>query len=283
MVAVLKGKPVADKLTGQLIEETCQLKQKGIIPGLKIVRVGSRPDDIAYEKGALSRCNKVGINADVVEFPETVSQEQLIGTIMDLNSDSSVHGVLLFRPLPKHIDELVVRRALTPDKDVDCMNPLNEGKLYEGDPSGFPPCTPTAVIEMLDYYGIEAKGKNTVILGASKVVGKPLAVMLLDKRATISVCHSQTKDRALYMKQADLVISAVGKANMVKADQLKPEAVVIDVGINACEGGICGDVDYEDVLSCASAVTPVPGGVGAITSTIIAKHVIKACKQITGT
>lgn len=278
MGEIIKGKPVADKITEELIVEVEQLKNREIYPKLAIVRVGARSDDLAYEKGAVSRCKKIGIESEVTELPLDITQEDFIKELKKINDDSKVHGILIFRPLPKHLDEEVIKYEIAPEKDIDCLSPVNEGKLYEGDASGFPPCTPTAVMEMLNFYDVELMGKDATIIGASNVVGKPAALMLLNERATITVCHSKTKDTAKLAREADIVVVAVGRANLVKDNFVKEGAVVIDVGINLLDGKLCGDVDFEGVKDKAGMITPVPGGVGSVTTSILAKHVVKACK-----
>lgn len=279
MGVTIKGKPVADKITMELINEVEKLKNKGIHPKLSIVRVGARPDDLAYEKGAVSRCEKIGIETEVLELPSEIPQEAFIKELKKLNENDGVNGILIFRPLPKHLDEAVIKYEIAPEKDVDCFSPINEGKLYEGDNSGFPPCTPSAVMEMLDFYNVEVKGKDATVIGASNVVGKPAALMLLNRRATITVCHSKTKDTAKVASGADILVVAVGRANLVKEDFVKQGGVVIDVGINVINGKLCGDVDFEGAKDKAAMITPVPGGVGSVTTSILAKHVVKACKM----
>lgn len=278
MGEIIRGKPVADKITEELIEEVDRLNSKGVYPKLSIVRVGARPDDLAYEKGAVSRCKKIGIEPEVIELPLDISQEDFIKKLRSLNEDSKVNGILIFRPLPQHLDEEVIKYEIAHEKDIDCLSPINQGKLYEGDTSGFPPCTPTAVMEMLKFYDVELKGKDATIIGSSNVVGKPNALMLLNERATITICHSRTKDTAKLGSQADILVVAVGKANLVKENFVKEGAVVIDVGINLLDGNLCGDVDFEGVKDKAGMITPVPGGVGSVTTSILAKHVVKACK-----
>lgn len=279
MGEMMLGKPVADKITEDLSKEVVEIKKKGISPKLAIVRVGERPDDLAYEKGALARCKKVGIETVVMALPLEITQEEFIQSIHRINHNRDVHGILLFRPLPKHLDESVIKYEIAPEKDIDCFSPVNEGKLYEGDASGFPPCTPTAVMEMLKYYDVEISSRDAVVIGASNVVGKPMALLLLNERATISVCHSRTKDTAKVTDGADIVVAAVGRANLVKEYFIKEGAVVVDVGINEVDGKLCGDVEFDAVKDKASMITPVPGGVGAVTTSILAKHVVKACKR----
>ena len=281
MGEIIKGKPVGDALSEILKGECEALVKEGIQPKLAILRVGAKPNDLSYERGALKKCDTIGIVAEVTELSEDTTQEQYIEALEKLNKDSSVHGILTFRPLPKGIDEEVIKNVISPEKDVDCFSPMNTAKLMEGDKTGFPPCTPTAVVEILKHYNDPLKGANVVVLGRSMVVGKPVSMLLLGENATVTICHSKTQDLAKVCSQADVLVAGVGRARMVTSDYIKEGAVVIDVGINAKPegGGICGDVDTDDVVEKASMVTPVPAGVGSVTTSILAKHVIKACKQ----
>ena len=281
MGEIIKGKPVGDALSEILKGECEALVKEGIQPKLAILRVGAKPNDLSYERGALKKCDTIGIVAEVTELSEDTTQEQYIEALEKLNKDSSVHGILTFRPLPKGIDEEVIKNVISPEKDVDCFSPMNTAKLMEGDKTGFPPCTPTAVVEILKHYNVPLKGANVVVLGRSMVVGKPVSMLLLGENATVTICHSKTQDLAKVCSQADVLVAGVGRARMVTSDYIKEGAVVIDVGINAKPegGGICGDVDTDDVVEKASMVTPVPAGVGSVTTSILAKHVIKACKQ----
>ena len=281
MGEIIKGKPVGDALSEVLKGECEALVKDGIQPKLAILRVGAKPNDLSYEKGALKKCDTIGITAEVTELPEGTTQEQYIEALEKLNKDSSVHGILTFRPLPKGIDEEVIKNVIAPEKDVDCFSPMNTAKLMEGDKTGFPPCTPTAVVEILKHYNVPLKGAKVVVLGRSMVVGKPVSMLLLGENATVTICHSKTQDLQKVCADADVLVAGVGRARMVTADYVKEGAVVIDVGINAKPegGGICGDVDTDDVVGKASMVTPVPAGVGSVTTSILAKHVIKACKQ----
>ncbi|WP_066497586.1 bifunctional 5,10-methylenetetrahydrofolate dehydrogenase/5,10-methenyltetrahydrofolate cyclohydrolase [Abyssisolibacter fermentans] len=278
MGEIIKGKPVADKISENLINEVQSLKANNILPKLAIVRVGARSDDLAYERGALKRCEKVGVMAEVHELAPDITQADFIKELEKLNNDSKVNGILIFRPLPAQLNEEEIKYIISPEKDIDCLSPVNQGKVYEGDKSGFPPCTPLAVMEILKHYNVDLKGKDVTVIGASNVVGKPAAILALNQEATITVCHIFTKDTAKMSSQADVVIVAVGKAGLVKENFVKEGAVVIDVGINVVDGKLCGDVDFEKVKEKASMITPVPGGVGSVTTSILAKHVVKACK-----
>ncbi len=279
MATLLKGKPVADNISEGLIKEVEILKEKETTPKLAIIRVGARPDDLAYERGALNRCAKVGVETEVKELPEDITQENFIEELRKVNKDTNIHGILVFRPLPKHLNEEVIKYEIAPEKDVDCFSPINAAKLLEGDDAGFPPCTPMAVIEILKHYQVPMEGKKAVVLGRSMVVGKPAALLLLKENATVTICHSRTQELSKVTQEGDILVAAIGKGKFVKEDFVKEGAVVIDVGINVDEeGNLHGDVDFDQCEKKASMITPVPGGVGSVTTSILAKHVIKACK-----
>lgn len=278
--SIIKGKPVADAITQSLIGEVENLRDKNIRPKLAILRVGENPSDLSYERGALKRTATIGIETEVMTYPEDISQEDFISELKKINEDDSVNGILIFRPLPRHLDENEIKHFIDHKKDVDCFSPFNVSKLMEGDESGFPPCTPTAVIEMLKYYKVDMNGKNATVIGRSMVVGKPVSMLLLNENATVSICHSKTRDIKSISSQADILVVGVGRAKMIDSDFIKPGAVVIDVGINVDEDGkLCGDVDTDDCMEKASMITPVPAGVGSVTTSVLSKHVIKACKQ----
>ena len=281
MGQVIKGKPVADAITESLVKDVEALKAKGIAPKLKIVRVGAREDDLAYERGALTRMDKCGIIAEVLELPVDIAQTDFVKELKAVNDDPTVHGILLFRPLPKQLNMDEIKFVVEPVKDIDCMNPINAAKIFEGDKTGYPPCTSQACVEILDHYGIELQGKKVAVVGRSMVVGKPLAMLLLEKNATVTVCHSRTTDLPAVCRDAEVVVAAVGKAEMVKGEFINQGAVVIDVGINVnAEGNLCGDVKFDECVDKASMITPVPAGVGSVTTSVLAKHVVKACKII---
>lgn len=276
---IIKGKPVADQISESLMKEVNELVKEGINPKLAILRVGANGSDLAYERGALKRCESTGIQTEVVELPSDVTQEEYVKTLKGLNENNNVHGILCFRPLPKQLDEEAIKYIIAPEKDVDSFSPINSAKVMEGDTTGFPPCTPTAVVEILKHYDVALNGAKVAVLGRSMVVGKPAAMLLLNENATVTICHSRTKDLAKVTAEADILVAAVGRAKMVKEDFVKEGAVVIDVGINVgADGKLCGDVDTDAVLSKASMITPVPAGVGSVTTSVLAKHVIKACK-----
>ncbi len=280
MGTIIKGKPVADKITADVKEQVEQMKLLGVSPKLKIVRVGQREDDLAYERSALKRMESCGIEHEVMSLPSDISQDDFINSLKSVNDDKSVHGILLFRPLPEQIDENIVKYIISADKDIDCFNPINAAKVFECDKTGFPPCTPSAAMEILKYYNIELKGKSAVVLGRSLVVGKPMAMMLLAENATVTICHSKTENLADVTSKADILIAAIGKANMITENYIKEGAAVIDVGINVDEeGNLCGDVNTEDCVDKAGFITPVPAGVGSVTTAILAKHVLKAAQK----
>lgn len=278
MGELLNGKEVAASLKEETSKQANELREKGIIPKLTIVRVGANPSDLSYERGALKRMESCNIDTEVKELPEDITQEDFIKALQEVNNDKNTHGILIFRPLPKQLDEEVIKYVIAPEKDVDCLSPTNVAKVMEGDESGFAPCTPTAVMEILKYYNVNLNGTETVVLGRSMVVGKPVSMLLLGQNATVTICHSRTKDLPKVTSKADVLVVGIGRAKMVTADFVKPGAVVVDVGINVDENGkLCGDVDFEPCSEKASLITPVPGGVGSVTTSVLAKHVVKAC------
>lgn len=280
MAEILKGKPAADALNEKIVNEVNLLSKINIRPALAIVRVGSKPDDIAYERGAVKRCEKTGVAVRAITLPEDVSQSRLVEAIQKLNEDRSVHGILLLRPLPAHIDDDLIRNTLAPEKDVDGITDGSLAGVFVGTDLGFPPCTPQACMEMLDYYGVEVKGKNVVVIGRSTVVGKPAAMMLTKRHGTVTICHTRTVDLPGVCRQAEILIAAAGKAKMVSKEYLSPGQIVIDVGINFTEdGSMCGDVDFDQAKEIVAAITPVPGGVGAVTTAVLVKHVVEAAKR----
>lgn len=277
---IIKGKPVADAITETLIKEVSNLKIQGVIPNVVIIRVGAKGNDLAYEKGILKICSKIGIKVYVKELPEDVSQNQFIQELKKFNEDKSVNGIMVFRPLPEHLDESIIKYIIEPEKDVDCFNPINLAKIMSEDNTGFAPCTPCAVMEILKYYNISIEGKLSVVIGRSMVVGKPMSMLLLNKNSTVTICHSKTVDLSKVCSQADILIVGIGKAKMIDSRYIKDGAVVIDVGINVDEyGNLYGDVDMESCELKDPVITPVPGGVGSVTSSILAQHIVKACRH----
>ncbi|NLT14917.1 MAG: bifunctional 5,10-methylene-tetrahydrofolate dehydrogenase/5,10-methylene-tetrahydrofolate cyclohydrolase [Clostridiales bacterium] len=280
MAELLKGAAVVAALNEKMTAEIAALKEKGISPTLAILRVGERDDDISYEKGAMKRCDTVGVAVKNVVLPADVAQEVLMQNVEALNNDKSIHGVLIFRPLPKHLDEEAVRRALKPEKDVDGITDGSLAGVFTGSGEGYAPCTAQACMEILDFYKVDCKGKRAVVVGRSLVVGKPAAVMLLGKHATVTVCHTRTVDMPSIVRNAEIVIVAAGKANAVTKEYLSPGQVVVDVGINMTEEGkLCGDVKFDDAEPIVSAITPVPGGVGTVTTSVLVSHVVEAAKK----
>lgn len=287
MAELLKGKPVADRITERIAEKAAKLTASGITPKLAIVRLGEDPGDLSYEKGAMKRAAEVGVEVKNVVLPRDTAQEELVAEIEKLNTDDSVHGVLLFRPLPKHMDEKAVCEVLDPAKDIDGITSGSLAGIFMDSDVGFPPCTAAACIELLDHYGYDLKGKKVTVMGRSQVIGKPVAMMVMRKNATVTICHSRTtpEDFAAAGKSADIVIAAVGKARMITEDMLGDDQIIIDVGINMDENGkLCGDVDFDreapdsGLGAKAAAVTPVPAGVGSVTTAVLMKHVIEAAE-----
>ncbi|NLL34657.1 MAG: bifunctional 5,10-methylenetetrahydrofolate dehydrogenase/5,10-methenyltetrahydrofolate cyclohydrolase [Clostridiales bacterium] len=283
MAKALSGKEVVSSINKSIKGEVSFLSDRGIVPKLAIVRVGERGDDISYERGASNRCAKVGVEVKKILLPDEVPQDRLLSEIEDLNKDETVHGILILRPLPRHIDDSLIRNAIRPEKDVDGITDGSMVGVYTGEDIGFPPCTPQACMEILDYYGIDVTGMNAVVIGRSLVVGKPAALMLIKRNATVTVCHTRTVDTPSISKAADLLIVSAGRAGIVGKDYLREGQIVIDVGINVNdEGKLCGDVDYEAADAIVEAVTPVPGGVGTVTTSVLVKHVVLAAKRQSG-
>lgn len=280
MAKRLLGKEVTASLNERIKADAEALKAKGVNPTLCIIRVGENESDISYERGATKRCETLGVACEKILLPEDVSQEELLATIDKVNKNDQIHGVLLFRPLPKHLDQSVIENALDPAKDVDCMTDGSMSGVFTGKNVGFPPCTPQACMEILDHYGIDCTGKKAVVVGRSLVVGKPAAMMLIKKNATVTVCHTRTVDMPSVVREADIVIVAAGRAGVVDDTYLRAGQVVIDVGINVnAEGKLCGDVDFEKAEPIVEAITPVPGGVGSVTTSVLVGHVVEAAKR----
>ena len=271
----LKGLPVANAINEKIIEE--MKDWKGAIPHLAIVRVGERPDDMSYERGATKKMEKVGFRCTSYTFPADIDNDTFQKEFDKINEDEDIDGILLLRPLPKHIDEKAVENRIDPRKDLDGISPVNLAKVYAGDETGYAPCTAEAVIEMLDYAGVDIKGKRVTVVGRSLVIGKPVAMLLMKRNATVTVVHTKTVDMAATCKHAEILVAAAGSAKMIKPEYVADGAVVIDVGINVDEEGkLCGDVDFEAIGNIASVATPVPGGVGSVTTSVLAKHLVKA-------
>jgi methylenetetrahydrofolate dehydrogenase (NADP+)/methenyltetrahydrofolate cyclohydrolase len=282
MAEILKGKPVADAIKAELINRVEKLKTRGITPKLGIIRVGARPDDLFYEGGAKKTCQGVGMDSEVFEFPETIDQASFEKAVKEIGAKKDVNGILMFSPLPKTLDERKIRTLIPVEKDVDCLTIGGAAKVFTDDPTGFPPCTPTACMEMLHFYNIPIKGRKCVVLGRSLVVGKPMAMLLLREHGTVTICHSRTQNLPDVCKDAEILVAAVGRAKMVKADFVKPGQIVIDVGINADPdnpGKYCGDVDFAQAEPIVEKISPVPAGVGSVTTSVLCKHTLLACEM----
>ena len=278
MAILLKGKEVSTRIKDELKKEVTALKEKGINPGLAVILVGEDPASQVYVRNKKLACEYIGINSFEYLLPETTTQEELIGLIEKLNNDDSVSGILCQLPVPKHIDDEAVINAIAPNKDVDAFHPVNVGKIMTGN-FDFVPCTPAGVMELIDESGIDIKGKECVVVGRSNIVGKPMAMLLLHRHGTVTVCHSKTVDLAEKTRNADILVAAVGIPEFIKGDMIKPGAVVIDVGINRiAPKKLVGDVEFETAEKVAAAITPVPGGVGPMTIAMLMKNTLKAAE-----
>lgn len=280
---LLLGVPVANALGERLGGEITRLKRLGVTPTLAIVRVGARKDDLSYERGAMKRCEGLGIDVRRFVLDEGCSQEELVSTIQQVNEDASIHGCLLFRPLPAGLDEAAACAVLDPAKDVDC---ITEGSMYgvfANKPIGFAPCTAEACIELLDYYGYDLTGARVTVIGRSLVIGKPISMMLQSRNCTVTMCHTRTKDIAAECREAEILVVAAGHIGTIGASAAAPQQVIVDVGINWDQnaGKLCGDVLFDEVEPLVSAITPVPRGVGSITTAVLAKHVVEAARRQT--
>ena len=281
MAELLKGLPVAKALTEELTGRVEALKAQGVVPTLAMVRVGERDDDLAYERGATKRCDAVGIQLRKFVLPADCGQDELMDVIAEVNEDASIHGCLMFRPLPPTLDEEAACAALSPAKDVDCATEGSLLGVFANRAQGFPPCTAEACIELLDYYGFELTGAEVTVVGRSLVIGKPVSMMLQARNATVTMCHTRTRDLARACRRADVLVVAAGHIGTVGADAVREGQVVVDVGINwdAEAGKLCGDVAFDEVEPKVAAITPVPGGVGSVTTAVLAKHVVEAAER----
>lgn len=278
MAKIIDGKLVSSKVKASIAQEVTRIKANGINPGLAVVIVGDNNASRIYVNNKKKACQEVGIYSEEYALSESTTQEELLSLIEELNNKDSINGILVQLPLPKHLDEKTIIEAINPKKDVDAFHASNVGKIMIGD-YDFLPCTPAGVMELLHSEGIEVCGKNCVVIGRSNIVGKPMAMLLLHENGTVTICHSRTSDLASICRSADILISAVGKANFVTANMVKPGAVVIDVGMNRDENGkLCGDVKFSEVEPLASYITPVPGGVGPMTIAMLMKNTIMAAK-----
>ena len=294
MAKLLLGKEVTAALNAKLQAKVAELKEKGVSPKLGILRCGENPSDLSYEKGAVARAELIGVEVEKFVLPEDVTKEALIAKIEELNANESIHGVLMFRPLPKHLkaDQNEICNKLDPAKDVDCMTDLSNAGVFEDRKDlGFAPCTPQACMEILDHYGIDCKGKSAVVIGRSLVVGKPAAMMLMKKNATVTICHTKTVNTAEVARSADILVSAAGVLGSLTKDFVRPGQIVIDVSINwdpekinskGGKGAIAGDARFEEIEPIVEAITPVPGGVGSVTTSVLIGHVVEAAARKAG-
>lgn len=275
---IIDGKAIAEEIRTGLAKKVAELNAKGLTPGLDVVLVGDNPASAVYVRMKKRACEEIGVKSTIHRLSDNTSQKELLSLIYQLNCNANVHGILVQLPLPGHFDEDEVINAIAPEKDVDGFHPINVGKLHIGE-EGFVPCTPAGVVELVKRTEIPIAGQHVVVLGRSNIVGKPVASLFLRENATVTICHSRTKDVATECRRADILIAAVGRPLLVKKDWVKPGAVVIDVGINRVDGEIVGDVDYAQVREVAGAITPVPGGVGPMTIAMLLKATVETAIQ----
>ena len=281
MTLELKGAPVSRAIQEDLAGRIATLREQGVTPALAIIRVGERPDDLTYQRAAEKRCAALGIEARPLALGETCSQGELLSAIRAVNEDDSVHGCLMLRPLPAHLDEDEACAALAPEKDVDGITPASAFGIYAGREVGFAPCTAEGCVRILDHYGIELSGRRACVVGRSPVIGRPVSMLLLQRDATVTVCHSRTADLAGACREADVLVAAVGHAKTIGDGCVRAGQTVVDVGINWDEGAgrLVGDVDFDEVAPIVSAITPVPGGVGSVTVAVLMEHVVRAAER----
>ena len=283
MATILKGAPVVAAMNEANAARCAALKARGVTPTLAVVRVGARPDDLSYEKGVLTRCGKVGVEVKQFLLPEDAAQEQLLEVIAQVNADPAIHGCLLFRPLPKQFDDRTIRAALAPEKDIDGITDGSLAGVFTNSAIGYPPCTAQACLEILKYYQVPLSGKRAVVVGRSLVVGKPAAMMLDRENATVTLCNSRTRNLPALCQEADVVVVAMGKQGAIGGEHLRAGQVVVDVGIHVNgEGKLCGDVRFDEAEPLVEAVTPVPGGVGTVTTSVLVGHVVEAAEKALG-
>ena len=284
MAELLRGAPVAEALSEKLKSDVSELQANGVTPTLAILRVGERQDDLSYERGAMKRCASVGVEVKNVVLPQTVDNDTFFKTVDELNRDETVHGILMFRPLPKHIDGERAADAIVPEKDVDGGGISSLGGVFANKPTGFPPCTAEAAMRILDHYGIDCSGKRAAVLGRSLVIGRPVAMMLMHKNATVTICHTKTADVPAIARECDIIVSCMGKAESIGREYLTDRQTVIDVGICWSEEKqkLVGDVKFDEAEPIVRAITPVPGGVGSMTTAVLVSHVVEAAKRTLG-
>ena len=275
MAEILSGKQMSEQLTREQKERVAALRAHGIVPGLAVILAGENPASEIYVRNKKTMCDTIGVHSEVVRLPNDVSQEDLIAHVERLNQDPAIHGILVQLPLPEHLDEAAVLARVLPEKDVDGFHVVNAGKLFAGLP-GVVPCTPKGILYMLHQAGIELKGKEAVVIGRSNIVGKPVAMLLLQEHCTVTICHSRTQNLKDVTRRADILVAAIGKPRFVTADMVKPGATVIDVGVNRVDGKVCGDVDFDAVKEVAGHLTPVPGGVGKMTISMLMENTLEA-------
>lgn len=281
MAKLLLGKEVNASLNEEIKERVEKLKRKGITPKLGIIRIGEREDDISYERGAVKRCETLGVEVEKALLLKNAEESEVLSTIDKMNRDPKIHGILLLRPLPKHLNEERIVNAVAVEKDVDGITDLSMAGVFMGKKTGFAPCTPSACIRILEHYGIDCTGKKAVVIGRSLVVGRPVAMMLLQKNATVTICHTRTKELPAVVQEADIVVVAAGKEGAVGAEYLRKGQIVLDVGIHVNEAGkLCGDVKFDEAEEIVEAITPVPGGVGGVTTSILVSHVVESAERI---
>ena len=287
MANILSGKETAASLLRDTYAESSLLREKGVVPALRILRVGARPDDLSYERGVLKKAEAAGIYVSVAVIDDTdpvLAEEELLKKIDEANADPLVHGILLFRPLPRSMraHEMEIVERIHPSKDVDGVTRASMLTVYSGRGDGFAPCTPAAVLRILDHYGIDPAGRKTVVVGRSLVVGKPLAMLLLSRNATVTICHTRTKDLAAECAEAEILVTTAGHAGTIRREHVRPGQIVLDVGVDFTpEGKMTGDVAFEEAEPVVGAITPVPGGVGAVTTAVLLSHVTEAAKKQT--
>ncbi|MBR1671628.1 MAG: bifunctional 5,10-methylenetetrahydrofolate dehydrogenase/5,10-methenyltetrahydrofolate cyclohydrolase [Fretibacterium sp.] len=279
MAVLMKGAEAAAGMKEALLAELAAIRGRGIEPKLAVVRVGARDDDLAYERGIRKRFEGLGMAVRVIVLPEDIGQDAFDAEFAWVNGDPQTHGVLLFRPLPGGLSDANARRIIDPRKDVDGMSPINMARVFAGEAEGFAPCTPGAVMELLRHYGVSLEGKSVAVAGRSMVAGRPLAMLMLAANATVTLCHTRTRDLSAVCRSADIVVAAAGRAGMIGADCVTERSVIVDVGINmGRDGKLCGDVDFGEASPLVSMITPVPGGVGALTTSVLARNLLRAAR-----
>ena len=279
-MTIIDGKALSDKILKEIENEHSELQAKvGRKAGLAVIIVGENPASQIYVRNKIRACERVGFHSETIRLDENITEESLLLEIKKLNNDNNIDGILVQLPIPKHINELKVINAISAEKDVDGFHTTNIGKMMIGDETGFLPCTPAGVIQMFEEYNIDLEGKDVLVIGQSNIVGKPMTLLLINKRATVQVCNSKTKNLSEKLQKADVVVAAAGSPKLVKGSDVKEGVVVIDIGINRVDGKICGDVDFEEVSQKASYITPVPGGVGPMTIAMLIKNTFKSYKQ----